>query len=438
MLNYSTLYNTNDYSIILKNINKECQTKDITFIDNISKEEYQEFANNHSKSHFLQSYEWGEFCKVTKNQIPHYVGMKNKKGELVAATLLLEKKLPFSLSYMYSPRGFLLNYNDKNLIKIFTNFLKKYMKDNNVIYIKFDPDIKYQDIDNNGNKVLNGNNNYELYNYMLSLGYKHKGFYKLYNGNQPRYTFRINLKEINNKEEIKNKFSSSFIKALKKSDYYDLKLDNQKIPEAFYNLIKNNSSKDGFNPKTEKYYQELTNKMNNNIKYFNIKIRPKDLLVKINKDLKEQEELLKTATKRQGDIRDRITKLTKERELFREFTEEEVVICSLIIIYTKTHAWSFIQGNTELAAKIGAVSKWYYEAITDAFENGYEFFDLFGTVGDPNTDYMNLSKLHAFKQSFGDEYIEFMGEFDLVNNKLLYKTLPILLKIYRNLRNNLF
>lgn len=30
---------------------------------------------------------------------------------------------------------------------------------------------------------------------MLSLGYHHTGFYRLYEGNQPRYTFRINLKE---------------------------------------------------------------------------------------------------------------------------------------------------------------------------------------------------------------------------------------------------
>ena len=146
---------------------------------------------------------------------------------------------------MYSPRGFLLNYNDKNLIKTFTTYLEQYMKENDVIYIKFDPDIKYQDIDNDGNKLLNCNNNYELYNYMLSLGYKHQGFYKLYNGNQPRYTFRINLKAINNIDDIKNKFSGSFIKALKKSDYYDLTVDNKKIPEEFYNLIKHNSTKDG-------------------------------------------------------------------------------------------------------------------------------------------------------------------------------------------------
>ena len=74
------------------------------------------------------------------------------------------------------------------------------------------------------------------------------------------------------------------------------------------------------------------------------------------------------------------------------------------------------------------------KAIKDAYNNGYEFFDLFGTPGDPNTEYKNLAKLHDFKRKFGDEYIEFIGEFDLVNNKLLYKMLPIMLKVYRKLR----
>ena len=38
------------------------------------------------------------------------------------------------------------------------------------------------------------------------------------------------------------------------------------------------------------------------------------------------------------------------------------------------------------------------------------------------------------KRKFGDEYIEFIGEFDLVNNKILYKMLPIMLSVYRKLR----
>jgi len=411
-------------------INEQAQT--MTFLENVEKNKYKEFSNNHDKSHFLQSYEWGQFCFKIKKQIPYYVGMKNSRGELVATALLLEKKMPFGYSYMYSPRGFLIDYTNKEYIKLFTNYLKKYLKKNKVIYCKFDPDIKYQDIDSNANKIIGGENNYELYDYMLSLGYKHGGFYKLYDGNQPRYTFRINL--THSLDDIFNKFSTSFLKSLKRSEYYNLDVDNEIISKDFYRLIQYNSNKNGFNPHSEKYYQIFSCEMKENIKYFNIKIKPKDLLIKIENDLIEQENLLKNTTKRQEDIKSRIARLTKDKEIFSKINKEEVVVCSIICTYTKNHVWSFFQGSDELANSTFAISRCYYEAIKDAKENGYEFFDLFGTTGDPNTTYKNLAKLHAFKTGFGDEYIEFIGEFDLINNYLLYKLLPYLLKFYRKTR----
>ena len=61
-------------------------------------EEYDGFVNTHKKSHFLQSYEWGEFCKDVKGQVPHYIGLK-KKGKVVAACLVLAKKTPFKYYY---------------------------------------------------------------------------------------------------------------------------------------------------------------------------------------------------------------------------------------------------------------------------------------------------------------------------------------------------
>ena len=81
-----------------------------------------------------------------------------------------------------------------------------------------------------------------------------------------------------------------------------------------------------------------------------------------------------------------------------------------------------------------AVNRVYYETIHYCFENDYEFLDCYGTVGDPKTTYRNLGSLHSFKKKFGDTYIEFIGEFDLVNKPILYKVLPILLKIYRTLK----
>ena len=83
------------------------------FVENVEKKRYQEFSNNHPKSHFLQSYEWGEFCRIAKGQVPHYVGMEDEET-LVATALLLEKKTPLGYSYVYAPRGFLIDYFKTN------------------------------------------------------------------------------------------------------------------------------------------------------------------------------------------------------------------------------------------------------------------------------------------------------------------------------------
>jgi hypothetical protein len=68
---------------------------------------------------------------------------KDNKGNLLCAALFLEKSLPLGYKYIYSPRGFVIDFNDKKLLKKFTEELKSYMKKNKIIYIKIDPDIKY-------------------------------------------------------------------------------------------------------------------------------------------------------------------------------------------------------------------------------------------------------------------------------------------------------
>jgi serine/alanine adding enzyme len=403
------------------------------FIPNVDKKDYIKFTSSHEKSHFLQSYEWGEFCRAAKGQIPHYVGMSDNEGKLVATALILEKKTPLGYSYGYSPRGFLIDYKNYNYIKEFTDYLKQYMIDNKYIYIKFDPDIKYQEIDQDAHPISNGENNYKLYDYMKSIGYKHTGFYKLYQGNQPRYTFRINLKK-DSFSEVEEVFNKSFSKSVKRSYDYDLIIDNEVNVNDFYRLIMSNSSKDDFDPHSDEYYQKFVDNMGDTMKFYNASIEPKKLVEKVKIQLKEQEELLKSNPKKSVDINNKIMKLKKDLNEFSKIEEEKIVVCSLICTYTKNRAWSLYIGSDNIANQTFAVSRCYYEAIKDAYFKKLDFFDLFGTVGDPSTTYKNLARLHDYKRKFGDEYIEFIGEFDLVNKKLLYEFLPIMLKVYRKLR----
>ena len=72
--------------------------------------------------------------------------------------------------------------------------------------------------------------------------------------------------------------------------------------------------------------------------------------------------------------------------------------------------------------------------MKDAYDNKYEYADLFGTVGDPNTKYKNLAGIFEYKRKIGGDLIEFIGEFDLINKPFWYKVLPILLKVYRKIK----
>lgn len=394
------------------------------FIKDLSEKEYNEFWEKTPNNHFMQSYSWGQACKKNRDQIPMYVGLKNDNGNLIAAALLLKKKTPLNMCYFYCPRGYTLDFNDKQTLTTFTKEIKKFIKEENAIYLKIDPPIMYQEIDENANKKENGLNNYKIFNNLINLGYKHKGFNKLYEGNQPRYTFRTYYRQFNSFDEVEKTFSKSFARPIKRSYNYDLEIYQSNEIKTFHDLIKIISQRDGFHEYSLDYYQNVYDELKKQglIKIFNAKINPSQLIEKFTEQLtKEKKE-------------DRKVKLQKDIDYFTEIAKshkKEYTCASLICTYSKTGAWSLYIGNDEVAAYTGTVNRLYYEFMKDAYENNYEYADLFGVVGDPKTKFKNLAGIYEYKRKIGGDYIEFIGEFDLVNKPIWYNILPTLLKIYR-------
>lgn len=397
------------------------------FIKDLSEKEYQAFWEKTPNNHFMQSYEWGQACKKNRDQIPCYVGLKNDKDELVATALLLKKKTPLNMCYFYAPRGFTMNYEDNKILTEFTNGLKNYLKEENAIYLKLDPPLMYQEVNTEGEKVEDGKNNYVIFNNFLNLGYKHKGFNKLYEGNQPRYTFRTYYNKYNSFDEVEKTFSKSFSKPLKRSYNYDIEIYQSDEVKTFHELIKLISDKDGFNEYSFDYYNNVYEELSKKgyIKVYNVTINPSKLIEKFTKELETEKK------------EERKAKIQKDIEYFTEISKkhkDKYTCASLICTYSATGAWSLYIGNDEVATYIGTVNRLYYEFMKDAYDNGYEYADLFGVVGDPKTKYKNLAGIFEYKRKIGGDLIEFIGEFDLVNKPFWYKVLPTLLKIYRKIK----
>ena len=177
-------------------------------LKNIEKEQYDNFVKNHkTKSHFLQSLSWGEFAKAKKNLTPYYLGLVNEKEEIVGATLLLEKKLPMNYTYFYAPRGYVIDFKKKELVRDMTKKIVEFVKSKKAIFIKIDPDIIIKEYNYLNEEVELKNNHEEIFKTLKELGYKHQGFTKNFETMQPRYSFRIDLNQ--SMEEIEAKFNKT-------------------------------------------------------------------------------------------------------------------------------------------------------------------------------------------------------------------------------------
>ena len=413
------------------------------FVTNIDKAKFDEFVVKSGKPHFLQSYNWGEFSRLEKGLIPHYVGLeKNKK--LVATAMILEKKLPLNRSYFYIPRGFIVDYTNTELVNTFTKELKKYAKKYKAIFIKMDPDLIYNEWDNDGNVLIEKDKT--IYSKLKKLGFKHKGFTKNFETMQPRYTFRIDFSK--DFSEIENNFSKTTKQRIKKAEDLgvDVRVGDIKDIKSFYDLMIITETRKDFITHNESYYRTLYSIFNKD-KLCNLFIGSVDLN-KILKKLKEKktalilemdsfpkDELSKSQKSRKQEVEKQLTHLNEEIERYTSYNKEygnNINLSAHFIIEFGDRAWVLYAGNHNILTDTYTNYLTYKNHIKYYYDKGTKVYDQFGTIGDLREDNPLLG-LHEFKKKFGGNYVEFTGEYDLILKPFSYFAFTKLVPIYRNI-----
>lgn len=420
----------------------------MNFIENIEKKRYEEFVKNHPKSHFLQSYAWGEFAKKEKNLTPHYVGIENDKHQLVATTLLLEKHLPLGYCYLYAPRGYVIDFKDYELLKTFTEEIKRYAKKKKAIFVKIDPDIIYHEEDCNQEVIIDKND--RAYQFLKKLGYRHLGFTKNFETMQPRYTFRIDFSKP--WEEIEKNFSKTTKQRIKKAEdlLVDVKIGTDKDIDTFYQLMILTETRKDFVTHNEKYYQSLYQIWNQDNEC-NLFLGSVDLdkIIKKQTELKqeieneltkyEHENLSKSEKTKKNELEKRKDKLETDIIKYQQAQKEygtNITLSAHFIIEYKDKAWVLYAGNHNILTDTYTNYKTYEQHIKYYYDKKIKTYDQFGTIGDLRKENPLLG-LHEFKKKFGGNYIEFTGEFDLVLNKPMYFVFTKLVPLYRKIIKNI-
>jgi len=417
------------------------------FVTNIPVDEYENFVSQHPlKSHFMQSYYFGELKSKFAGQV-HHVGLK-EAGKLVATALLLEMKLPLTYTYLYSPRGYVIDFNDVGLLTAFTAELKRFAKTRKAIFIRINPDIKLHQIDEAANKIAAGSDNYAIVETLLNLAYTRKPLYRNFELAEPRFTFRLDLTQP--LEEIKAKMHQTLRNIINRENIFDVEIAKTTADEIvdFYRLMQDTEQRDGFTAFSLAYYQEFYQTLHDQqmSDLYLAKVKKSKIKETFNLEITKNKALqaeLSATGKNKGrikDLNDQLNKLLKQQAEFNKRAEKlPETICLSGMITTKYHdkTWNVHGGNNDVLRDLNANYLMYYKIIEDYKAEGYKILDLFGTTGNPVKE-NSLYGLHQFKRRFGAEYIEFIGEFDLVLNPPLYfiydRCLPFYRKVLKLIR----
>ena len=142
-------------------------------IVNLTLTQYRNYSNVHSKRNFGQTIEYSMLNSNTSKK-KLFLGLIDNDNNIHAATLILIRNISSTVKEAIAPNGFLIDYADFNLVKTFTEELKKYLAMEKVTYLITNPMFKNKVI-NKKNIVIEDNSN--ILSNLYKVGYENMGYF---------------------------------------------------------------------------------------------------------------------------------------------------------------------------------------------------------------------------------------------------------------------
>ena len=422
----------------------------------LTKKEFKTFADKNPEITFHQTEEWANLKKVN-NWDAHYIGLEDDNKKIVAGALLLSKTLPIIKKKMfYSPRGFLIDYNNKELLKKFTEEIKKYAKTENAIFIKIDPFVEYQEHDNNGDIVKNGYNNKDAVENLKSLGYKFFGFNLMQDTLQPRWMHVIETKD-RTLDDVMKDMESKTRQILRKNEKCGIttrEITRDELP-IFKDIMKHTIDRCEFVDRPLSYYEAMWDALHDSgilkiliaeidfNKYEKNTLEEKEEIENNLKDriYKKEKNILKMNDKKYNSSNkqdeEAIKRLEKQLEKIKalkdEYGDKEILGGILFLIYGN-EVLSLHGGSHAKLMQFQSAYTIHFEGVKMAVEGNYNRYNFYGITGDFRKE-NPLYGLYLFKKSFGGHVVELIGEYDLIVSKFWYTLYNLAFKTYHKLKN---
>ena len=389
----------------------------------LTKKEFDNYAINHPLGSFQQTSAWGRFMAGDKFHAYYVGGFINEK--IVGASMLLsyERKKKKERIF-YAPRGFLIDYKNEELLKEFTEEVKKFIIEKHGVFLKIDPYILVRDRDSEGNIIDGG-----VYNDFVEINLAHANFIKVNDKIQPKWLSRINLKD-KSIDDVFNNFSPKARQTVRRNKRLGFKVRDFdfKDIDRFLSIINEESNRYNTIIPTKIFYEDLKQYFDGNIQFREVYFKKDEVINNIDKMISE---VIKEKEVRTSNYHN--SKMTAEYFIDKELEDEEEIkrLERLKEYFSKCSddasmgIYMFITlGNEVVALNGGIVDEYnkldasytlHYEMIKYAIENGYKYYNLY-EIGNITDDNNKLKNSYNYKKNFGGEVVELVGEYDLVIN----------------------
>ncbi len=390
---------------------------------------------NYSKLHSNRNYkQTTEYANMKKNYNKLYLGfLDEKSSNLMGATLVLERNIS-NYKIGIIPGSFLVDYNNETLFKDFIAYLKIYLKNKKYVYLKVENKVPYKIFDKAGvinyfdtniiklfdelNFIRSNKNHYMQV--ILKAEKTPDETYKLFNTNTKRNISLdsrraisiykdesnnidniFNLNNNSNRKEVEN-IINSFNTDNNSVEIYTAKLNPEKYVNNYRYLLK---EEDVNNDRLNSMMQDFSVKKTDSL--INKKMLSDKLINKYNNEIVKATNLLMK-------------------------NPDEILMGSILILRNNREIYFLDEGyNKELKEFYSShLLKW--EIIKKYISEGYNIFN-FGSI--KNMDKNNNSYL--FKIGFGGNVYEYIGYYDLVINKWLYKIFKFI-EFFEDLKKKYF
>ncbi|HEL2057206.1 TPA: aminoacyltransferase [Streptococcus suis] len=400
-----------------------------TYKIGISAQEHDEFAKQSSQVNLLQSSNWAAIKDSWGNERLGFY----QDGSLVAVASILIRPLPAGFSMLYIPRGPIMDYSNPDLVQFVLASLKKFGKTKRALFIKFDPALLLKQY-KIGQAVEENPTTLAQLAILQKAGAEWTGRTQdMAQSIQPRFQANVYTSK-----DLLQEFPKHTKRLMKDAQTRGVATHRGGLEDvqAFADVVALTEDRKGVALRNHDYFKKMMTVYGEDaylhLATVNLPKRLteyKEQLAQIEKDLSETAEHQKKRLTKLSQQQASISKYIAEFEKYVTKYPDELIIAGILSIRFGNVMEMLYAGMNDEFKKFYPQYSLYPQVFEDAYQDGIIWANMGGVEGSLDDG------LTKFKSNFAPTIEEYIGEFNIPVNPLLYRLSNFAYNLRKQLRN---